>query len=296
MKKLQGILAIVVSAIILTSIAVTGAYAKTRAGEAIIMSEAEEYSCGNVNNDKDINMEDVVAVQKHIAKLTILKDAALKAADVTADEEVNMVDVTTLQKYIAKLIAELPYGEASSDEETDTDTSSNTETETESEVESDTDSSSDTETESDTSTDANSDTETESDTTTDTNSDTETESDTTTDTSTESDTESDTEEKTYLITLDIERFDWEHVYAYIWEETVPKEGESSQFVSAPAQWPGIEMTRDSATGYYILDISEFTNCNKIIFTNNKGQQTENLNLSFVSNGSAHYVLLGYIKY
>lgn len=61
---------------------------------------------GDVNGDTNINMEDVVGVQKHIAKLTTYEGDDAWAADVTFDGEIMMTDVTTIQKYVAKLIPE----------------------------------------------------------------------------------------------------------------------------------------------------------------------------------------------
>ena len=63
---------------------------------------------GDVNGDGKATMEDVVLLQKYIAKLVELIPEQLKLADVNGDGDVNMLDVTTIQKYIAKLIPEFP--------------------------------------------------------------------------------------------------------------------------------------------------------------------------------------------
>ncbi|MCR5635601.1 MAG: leucine-rich repeat protein [Clostridiales bacterium] len=59
---------------------------------------------GDLNGDGVVTMEDVVILQKHIAKLVEFTVEQTKLADVNGDGIVNMLDVTTIQKYIAKLI------------------------------------------------------------------------------------------------------------------------------------------------------------------------------------------------
>ncbi len=59
---------------------------------------------GDLNGDGVVTMEDVVILQKHIAKLVEFTSGQTKLADVNGDGIVNMLDVTTIQKYIAKLI------------------------------------------------------------------------------------------------------------------------------------------------------------------------------------------------
>ncbi|MDD5923393.1 MAG: leucine-rich repeat protein [Clostridia bacterium] len=59
---------------------------------------------GDINGDGKVTMEDVVILQKHIAKLVSFTDEQKLLADVDHDGKITMVDVTTMQKYIAKLI------------------------------------------------------------------------------------------------------------------------------------------------------------------------------------------------
>ncbi len=61
---------------------------------------------GDVNGDGEVNMEDVVMLQKCIAELVDLTDEQKNLADVTHDGDITMLDVITMQKYIAKLITE----------------------------------------------------------------------------------------------------------------------------------------------------------------------------------------------
>ncbi|MDD5923408.1 MAG: Ig-like domain-containing protein [Clostridia bacterium] len=83
----------------------------TNGTEAIISKTFEcseattEVLCGDVNGDEKITMEDVVLIQKEIAKLVELKDNEKLAADVNFDEKITMEDVVLIQKYIAKLIS-----------------------------------------------------------------------------------------------------------------------------------------------------------------------------------------------
>ena len=67
---------------------------------------ADFISIGDVTQDDNVNMDDVVTLQKHIAKITEPSKRGLVAADVNFDEKVNMEDVTLIQKKIANLIDE----------------------------------------------------------------------------------------------------------------------------------------------------------------------------------------------
>ncbi|MCR5636779.1 MAG: leucine-rich repeat protein [Clostridiales bacterium] len=60
---------------------------------------------GDVNGDSDVNMEDVVQIQKHIAKLLELDPIRKRFADFNNSGDITMADVTTMQKYIAKLVS-----------------------------------------------------------------------------------------------------------------------------------------------------------------------------------------------
>lgn len=59
---------------------------------------------GDVNQDGSVNVNDVTAVQKYVAKLTALDDYSAIAADANRDGVINIIDATTIQKYVAGLI------------------------------------------------------------------------------------------------------------------------------------------------------------------------------------------------
>ncbi len=59
---------------------------------------------GDINGDKVLSMEDVVALQRYIASLTEFTDGQKAIADVDSDGEISMQDVTYMQRKIAGLI------------------------------------------------------------------------------------------------------------------------------------------------------------------------------------------------
>ncbi len=59
---------------------------------------------GDVDLNGEVNMLDVVLLQRYIAKLCQLNDTQKLAADVDYDNNRTMKDVVLIQKYIAKLI------------------------------------------------------------------------------------------------------------------------------------------------------------------------------------------------
>ncbi len=79
--------------------------------EPIVIQPSSNY--GDVDSDKKVTMSDVVLLQKHIAKLIVLDDSALKSGDVDADENITMSDVVLVQKFIAKLIDKFPADDGS---------------------------------------------------------------------------------------------------------------------------------------------------------------------------------------
>ncbi|MCR5635627.1 MAG: dockerin type I repeat-containing protein [Clostridiales bacterium] len=79
-------------------------------------SDTDEFSdvvtmYGDATLDKEVNLEDVTTIQKHVASLTKLTGVALNNSDVTGDKKVNMEDITSIQKYVAKLITKFPAEE-----------------------------------------------------------------------------------------------------------------------------------------------------------------------------------------
>ena len=70
------------------------------------VAPAEPYSLGDVNGDGYVKMDDVVMIQKNIAKLITLDEKQSTAANVNKDANITMEDVVMIQKFIAKLISE----------------------------------------------------------------------------------------------------------------------------------------------------------------------------------------------
>ena len=64
--------------------------------------EATGYRVGDVNLDKQVNIRDVTAIQRHISELEILTGDALIAADTNGDGVVDINDATHLQRYLAE--------------------------------------------------------------------------------------------------------------------------------------------------------------------------------------------------
>lgn len=60
------------------------------------------YEIGDVNLDGQININDVTAIQRHIAELELLSDEQLAMADTNGDEEIDISDATHLQMYLAE--------------------------------------------------------------------------------------------------------------------------------------------------------------------------------------------------
>ena len=62
---------------------------------------------GDVNGDKVVNINDVTAIQSHLAEMNKLEGIFLKAADVNQNGDVKNDDATALQMYLAEY--EVPY-------------------------------------------------------------------------------------------------------------------------------------------------------------------------------------------
>ena len=77
-------------------------------GMKFIGTPAETYLKGDVNQDSEVNMDDVVALLNHVVKADIITDSAsLAAGEVTNDTELNMDDVVKLLNYVVKAIDSL---------------------------------------------------------------------------------------------------------------------------------------------------------------------------------------------
>lgn len=58
---------------------------------------------GDVNGDGKISAMDLLAVQKHLLKISLFKDAALQAADVGKNGSVSAMDLLAVQKHLLKM-------------------------------------------------------------------------------------------------------------------------------------------------------------------------------------------------
>ena len=56
---------------------------------------------GDTNLDGNININDVTAIQRHLAEIELLTEVQLDLADTNGDGEINISDATHLQKYLA---------------------------------------------------------------------------------------------------------------------------------------------------------------------------------------------------
>lgn len=62
---------------------------------------------GDADGDFELTIADATQVQKHLAGLTTLEGAGLKAADIGNKGEVNISDATRIQLYLADLVDKL---------------------------------------------------------------------------------------------------------------------------------------------------------------------------------------------
>lgn len=81
-------------------------YADNSAQQSNIEKESVKY--GDVFEDGVVDMQDVLFVQKHVAKLLVLSDNPALAADVDANSKIDMSDVLYIQKYVAKYFNKFP--------------------------------------------------------------------------------------------------------------------------------------------------------------------------------------------
>lgn len=66
----------------------------------VVTVKEPEYECGDVNNDGKINLLDLIALRKHLAKWNITID--MTTADCNCDGNVNLLDLIALRKYLAR--------------------------------------------------------------------------------------------------------------------------------------------------------------------------------------------------
>lgn len=77
-------------------------------GAVLTVRAQEPNQTGDVNGDGAINLQDVVSIQKYLAKIIPESEIDMTAADTDGVGGVNMQDVLLIQQYLAKVIGEFP--------------------------------------------------------------------------------------------------------------------------------------------------------------------------------------------
>ena len=98
-------------AIILSAMLTVAAIPLTQAAETEAAETTAARLLGDANNDGTVNINDVTAIQRHLAEQTLLTGDDFTAADITGDGEVSIDDVTILQRYLAEYSVDYPVGE-----------------------------------------------------------------------------------------------------------------------------------------------------------------------------------------
>lgn len=75
-------------------------------GSSNVTKDVTIYLIGDVNGDGAITADDLTALARHVAKISVITDtAALARCDVTKDDSVTADDLTMLARYVAKIIS-----------------------------------------------------------------------------------------------------------------------------------------------------------------------------------------------
>lgn len=77
------------------------------------------YEIGDVNTDGEIDINDVTAIQKHLAKFITLDSYQFQLADVNYDGRVSIKDATYIQMQIVKLIDPIQPTEPTTEKDND---------------------------------------------------------------------------------------------------------------------------------------------------------------------------------
>ncbi len=62
----------------------------------------DEYIKGDADMNGVVNVNDVTAIQRHVAEYEMMNELQVKAADVTGDSDLTVADATYLQRYLAE--------------------------------------------------------------------------------------------------------------------------------------------------------------------------------------------------
>lgn len=112
-------------------------------------------------------------------------------------------------------------------------------------------------------TDAASDTDSDTDATSDTDSSTDSDNNSDTDTTTDTDVSTDISSDNPRLYFDNTYYNWGSVYAYVYDD-------SGDSLVKNAEWPGIQMTVDHETGYYVYDVPTSLTNGLVIFSKGNG--------------------------
>ena len=66
---------------------------------------------GDANGDRFVDINDVTAIQRHLAEAAPIEESLVTAADVNADGTVDIADATALQAYLAEYAVAYPIGQ-----------------------------------------------------------------------------------------------------------------------------------------------------------------------------------------
>ena len=79
---------------------------KITVGSSNVTKDVTVYLIGDVNGDGAITADDLTALARHVAKISVITDtAALARCDVTNDGSVTADVLTMLARYVAKIIS-----------------------------------------------------------------------------------------------------------------------------------------------------------------------------------------------
>ena len=72
--------------------------------KAVTVKKAVPTLLGDANLDGYVNINDVTEIQRHLAELIVLSDAAALNADYNQDGVITIDDATQIQKFLAEFI------------------------------------------------------------------------------------------------------------------------------------------------------------------------------------------------